>query len=334
MDTLSRRIRILQMIPRKSDGSITAPQIRRKLNSSGHFGEISARTIERDLQALSETFDIDHDDGARPYHWYWYGNEVVDIPAMGRDTALAFLLARDYLKPLLPRAALSSLRNHFQRAEQTLKDDSTSAAQWRKRVRIVPRYFHPLPATVPSAVLHAVDQALYEQRQLEVMYHSLERIRNGKPPRLHRLNPVMLAYRNTYSELLAYTDRRVGLNRFVLHRIRKARVLDSHVSRNPPWPVLEREIERRMAWPEDGRMIRLKAWIDAGDAYHVLDTPLHKDQELEHREDGIIVTASVRLTGALIWWILGMGAKMRIIEPPELREKIRDIIERMAEQYR
>ena len=129
MNTLAQRIRILQMIPTRSEGSITAPQIREKLNDSGHFGDLNAHTIERDLQKLSEDFEIEHDDETRPYHWYWYGNNVVDIPSMGRDTALAFLLAGDYLKPLLPKAGLSSLRHHFQCAEGTLKDNSTSAAQ-------------------------------------------------------------------------------------------------------------------------------------------------------------------------------------------------------------
>ncbi|WP_419617250.1 hypothetical protein, partial [Thiolapillus sp.] len=60
---------------------------------------------------------------------------------------------------------------------------AASAAQWKKRVRIIPRYYHPLPASVSKPVLDAVDNALYSQRKLEIEYRSLERIRNNEPAR-------------------------------------------------------------------------------------------------------------------------------------------------------
>lgn len=334
-ETLARRIRILQMIPRKGEGTITAPQILEKLYRLEVFDKgVTLRTIQRDLQALSLRFQIECDDGSKPHQWYWWGNEVVDIPAMGHDTALAFLLARDYLKPLLPRSALASLGSHFKRAEETLASGRTSAGRWKQKVRVIPRYFHPRPAKVPRPILQAVDQALYEERQLRIRYHSLERIRNGEPAKDYTLNPVMLAYRNSYTELLALSDHRPGaLLRFALHRMKSARVLDNHRSRNPKRDWVEAEIDKRMAWPEDGNEITLRAWVAHSDAHHVLDTPLADGQETEMAEDGVIITARLPLTSALIWWILGMGAKIRVLQPPALQEKIRDIVRDMNRLY-
>ena len=127
MDAITRRIRLLQMIPRKEDGYITIPQMRQRLTTRFEIEKLERRTLERDMIILSHQFNIECDDSCRPFRWYWFGKELVDIPAMGRDTALAFLLVKDYLTPILPRAALSSLSQHFNRAANTLKDGKTQA---------------------------------------------------------------------------------------------------------------------------------------------------------------------------------------------------------------
>jgi len=67
---------------------------------------------------------------------------------------------------------------------------------------------------------------------------------------------------------------------------------------------------------------------------NVEETPLSKYQTIEESEDGsIIVVANIRETADLTTWILGLGARIKVLEPESLQEKIAGIVQGMAEYY-
>ena len=97
-DPINRRLRILQMMPRKGEGEITVSEFRTKFRSEYGIEE-EKRNIERDLNALqgfNETgFPIDYRESGKTKKWFWYGGERIGIPKMGRHTALTFHLAKE-----------------------------------------------------------------------------------------------------------------------------------------------------------------------------------------------------------------------------------------------
>ena len=72
--------------------------------------------------------------------------------------------------------------------------------------------------------------------------------------------------------------------------------------------------------------------MDASLAYHLGEAALSEDQVIAADEkNGYRVTATVRQSARLRWWILGMGASVEVVQPQSLR----DIVETdVAEAHR
>jgi len=98
-------------------------------------------------------------------------------------------------------------------------------------------------------------------------------------------------------------------------------------------------IERylRNAWhiiPEEGADQQVVVRFSPMVAQNVAEVNWHKTQEVVHNEDGSIdYRVTVSGLGEIMWWILGYGDQAVVLEPPELRERIRWRIGRMMENY-
>ncbi len=101
-DTILRQWTLLRLIPREP-GAIGTAALRSKLQDAGFA--VDVRTIQRDLEKLSLPFPLTCDLQGKAKQWYWSKEgRVLDIPGIDPPTALAFLLAKAYLTPLLPRS--------------------------------------------------------------------------------------------------------------------------------------------------------------------------------------------------------------------------------------
>ena len=70
-------------------------------------------------------------------------------------------------------------------------------------------------------------------------------------------------------------------------------------------------------------MINFKAKFARAAAAHLYETPLSEDQVIEEMEGGyVIITATVRDTAQLDWWLSGFGSMVEVQEPPELRRRM------------
>ena len=62
---------------------------------------------------------------------------------------------------------------------------------------------------------------------------------------------------------------------------------------------------------------------------------MSRNQEAEEREGGVLeVMATVPETAQLVWWILGFGEYVEVLEPTSLRDDMRRSAETMALRYR
>jgi predicted DNA-binding transcriptional regulator YafY len=72
-----------------------------------------------------------------------------------------------------------------------------------------------------------------------------------------------------------------------------------------------------------GPPIQLKAKFLRAAAAHLVETPLSDDQVIESLDaDHVCVTATVRDTAQLDWWLLGFGSGVLVLAPPALTVRI------------
>ena len=74
--------------------------------------------------------------------------------------------------------------------------------------------------------------------------------------------------------------------------------------------------------------------FDASFAETIADTAWHRTQRIEHLDDGgIVFRCTVDGLDEIVWWVLSMGSACRVIEPPELRERVREQASSVAAMY-
>ena len=74
--------------------------------------------------------------------------------------------------------------------------------------------------------------------------------------------------------------------------------------------------------------------FDADFAETIADTNWHKTQQIEYLQDGSLqFTCTVDGLDEIVWWVLSMGPHCKVLQPPALAQKIKDLATGILEQY-
>ena len=124
------------------------------------------------------------------------------------------------------------------------------------------------------------------------------------------------------------------LRTFALERVEQLSLLDEHF---PEIPSAEGDAD---AFPDSlgvhsGPTERIELVFDRAAAPYVRSREWHRSQRLDDLPDGAVrVTLDVCIDPALVAWILGFGASVRVVTPAPLVRRIADELERARAHYR
>lgn len=326
-NTLARQWDMLKLLPARGPG-LTAREIAERLAGEGY--EVSKRTVERDLLALSGIFPITCNDKSAPFGWHFAPGSRLDLSALTISEALTLKLVEQYLTPLLPSTMLSSLAVHFEHAERLLDAmaEANPAARWTEKIRSVMPSQPFVSPDIDSEVLAALQDALLHDRQIEVTY----RKPGVESPITLALHPLALLQRGPVTYLAAtaftYTDVRL----YAMHRVQMVTELGLPAQR----PVnfdLEDYVRQGGANFGSGQQIRLRLRVHPDLATNLTEAPLAPDMTLVRGEDGIIAEVTLPDTWQLHWWLLSQAERVEVLEPAMLREKIRERLRAALAHY-
>ncbi len=326
-DAWLRQWLLLRNIPRHPR-RVDARGLMRTLAAEGV--EVSLRTIQRDVIALSRVFPLESDE-AKPQGWSWSRSaSQFDVPGMDPSTALAFCLARAHLDRVLPAGAVEQLRPWFDSAGRVLSTESTALADWARKIRVVA----PMPdRVVPEAspeVRDCVYDGLLLGRQIEVSYGAITR---DLEPRTYPVHPLGLVVRDQAVYLVCTVKTYDDARFLALHRIREARLLDKR-ARVPKDFDLDAMVERELGIRMGDGMIRLELRVRGLVRRQLEEAPLGKDQKIEGIDDTWVqVSATVRDTVLLRNWIRALGADAAVVLPVEMAEEMRRNAEEVGRIY-
>ncbi|MDX8411888.1 MAG: WYL domain-containing protein [Mariprofundaceae bacterium] len=327
-DTIYRQWLMLRMVPREPL-KIDTQTLKCRLSSEGY--EVTQRTIQRDLQALSLGFPLICDEDAKPFRWCWPRDaRLMDVPALSPDQALVFHFVHRYMDQALPGRVLDDLKPYFNCAEHVLDDaPGKGVPEWRKRLRVLPRGPRLKSPDVSDEIRHAVQEALMFGRKLQVEYSP----RWQEPTRQYEINPLGLVLKDGVLYLVCSIRDYPDIRLLVLHRMLKAQTLDKPASTPDGFDLDDHIASGELAFRE-GQMIQLKLRVSPGVAYHLIERPLADDQTITNAEnDWKLIEATVLDTSELRWWLLGFGDQIEVIAPGPLREMFQQIASSMHSRY-
>jgi predicted DNA-binding transcriptional regulator YafY len=328
-DTLLRQITLLQLIPRMP-GKMATTTLCEKLHNRGYT--VNIRTVQRDLTRLSTILPLICHEEELPYRWSFEEKAHIDLPALDTPSALTLYLAETHLRGLLPQSVADQLNPQFHAARVHLEQlEHNGIAHWAKIVRALPNGKALLPAAISNQVWRSVTEALLEQRQLKITYHS----RKQGEVREYLLHPAGLVSRYSISYLVAVVDGYSNLRQFALHRILQAERLEA-----PAQPAAGFDIDRYIqegafASRQCERNTQLVADIHPQIAWLLRETPLSTEQTITTlpNSNWERLEATVPLDNETLWWIYGLNENIRVHAPEEWVKEIRETLGKMVGMY-
>lgn len=307
LDTALLMLELLRRIPRGR--KITTSELHQQLKGAGF--ERDLRTIQRQLEILSEHFDIERDERSKPYGYRWLERaQGLALPQLTPQESLLLQLAEEHLKNLLPARLMRSMEGFFTQARRNLGDGPNARLEreWPRKVRVVATSQPLLAPTIASGVLEAVSEALYANHWLDLDYRNAARQR-----RQARVMPLGLAQQGPRLYLVCRFEGFDNERSLALHRIGKAEVSTMAFERPRGFDLQKYDADGRFGFGE-GRRIRLQFGIEHDAGFHLLETPLSKDQQVQDRGDGWLeITATVVDSAMLDWWLRGFGDAVRSV---------------------
>ena len=303
LETLKLSHELLRRIPKGR--TVTATELRQQLSDAGF--ERDMRTIQRQLETLSEYFDLDRDDSSKPYRYCWkeYAKGL-SLPTLSTQESLLLMLAEQHLSSLLPAKLMKSMEGFFSQARSQLGDKGSTQheREWLKKVRVVSTSQPLLPPKIDPVVFDQVSNALYGNNWLEVDYKNAAGKRTAT-----RVMPLGLAQQGPRMYLVCRFDGYDNERSLALHRIVSARTMTLKFDRPKDFDLKQYDDDGRFGYG-NGERIRLSFRIEKQAGLHLLESPLSVDQQVVELEDCYEITATVVDSAMLEWWLRGFGDKL------------------------
>lgn len=300
LETIQLSHELLRRIPKGR--TITAPELHQQLADAGF--ERNMRTIQRQLEVLSEIYDIDRDDSTKPYRYCWKERaKGLSLPSLSAQESLLLTLAEQQLGSLLPVKLMKSMKGFFAQARSQLRGENATQREreWLEKVRVVSTSQPLLPPKINSTVFEQVSNALYGNYWLDVDYKNAAGKQNNA-----RVMPLGLAQQGPRMYLVCRFDGYDNERSLALHRMLSASVTPFTFERPKDFNLKQYDDDGRFGYG-DGKLIRLSFHIEKEAGFHLLESPLSEDQQVVELEDAYEITATIVDSAMLEWWLRGFG---------------------------
>jgi len=292
---------------------LTTHELQSLLHDAGHL--TTKRTIERDLVELSRLFPLQCNNKGMPYGWHWMPGKSAELPGITLGEALTLRLVEGSIRPLIPAFMLKTLEPRFNLARQKLEamSEENPSARWLDKVASVqPELTHIAPE-VKAELLDVLQQALLNDTQVSCHYYAAHK---GQRHSL-TLNPLGLIQRAHTTYLIATAEPYKDIRQFVVHRIEKARLLDSPCCKPEGFNLQAYVASGAIQFGADNK-IQFKAWVSEGLTRLLREAPIAHDMQLIKEGDGSLLTATINDSWELKWWILSHAGSIQVREPQQL----------------
>lgn len=315
LETVLLAVELLRRIPRGR--KVTAGELHKQLKDAGIDRDL--RTIQRQLEMLSEHFEIERDDRSKPYGYRWLEQaKALAVPNLTPQESLLLQLAEEHLKNLLPSRLMKSMEGFFSQAKRNLGPDSSARLEreWPGKVRVVATSQPLLPPKIVPGVFEIVSEALYSNRWLHLDYRNSAGKRNKV-----EVMPLGLVQQGPRLYLVCRYRGYDNERNLALHRILSAEMSTLTFDRPKEFDLKKYDDDGRFGFG-DGEKIRLTFRIERNAGIHLQESPLSSDQKVIELEGGNLeVTATVVDSAMLEWWLRGFDDAVSHVQRVPVRMK-------------
>lgn len=279
--------------------------------------EVTTRTVYRDIQALGES-GVPVVSAPGQGYWLMEGYFLPPV-SLNADEAVMLVLGGEVMAQSFDAQYRAAARSAGRKIEVVLSGAvQREVAYLRDNIRFINPDSQVL-ADVPG-MLAGVRRAILEQKSLHL--HYFKRAGGDRGELTERtVDPHGLVHLNGAWMLSAYCHLRGAMRVFKLERVRQLTVLPETFTRQAGFSLFELHDERYDAVVD--------LLFDHDVAQWVRERPVFYSGVYSDTPEGLRVTLNVKHPDETLFWILSWGAKVRVLSPESLRERLRRELEAM-----
>ncbi len=270
--------------------------------------EVSKRTIYRDMQALCEAgVPVVSEPGS--------GYSLVDgyfLPPLRftLEEAMLLLLGSDVMGHSFDAEYQAAAHNAGRKISGALPEDLRPQVEsLRERIQ-----FFQSGRGAGAEHLPIIRRAIVKQQTLRFHYHARSGGAGG-----HSLDrdadPYGLAFVSGHWYMVAHCHLRGDIRNFRLDRIERPSLLPRLFARPADFEVAQ--VSR------SERDVVVRVLFDANVARWVREDRLFYIESAQETDSGLLVTLRVRHESDVLQWLLGWGARVRVLAPESLAQRLR-----------
>jgi predicted DNA-binding transcriptional regulator YafY len=276
---------------------------------------VSTRTIFRDLKGMQEAgVPIYYDNGYRLMEEW-----SISPLHFTSDELIALVTALNFVRRAGPLRSRQSVVPLVDKLMAALPNNQRETAGQLDRALVI----DPLPSRgmEDEQVIRSLEQAAGDRRKVAIRYAAFS---HGGEESERVVRPYGLTYRGTALYLIGFCELRGGIRTFRVGRIRAIRPLGEHFRMPADFDLDHFLLD---LWGiTDGPEMNVQLRFDPLVAPLARETEWHHSQQVDTQADGsAVVTMTTRGRAELARWLAGYGGHVLVLNPPELREAVREI---------
>ncbi|MFH1374129.1 MAG: YafY family protein [bacterium] len=161
-----------------------------------------------------------------------------------------------------------------------------------------------------------IEQAITEWRCLELEYDSIQ---SGVTTRI--VEPYFIVFRGRAFYFVAHCRSRREMRTFRVDRVLNVKILDEHFDKRDD---ISPETYFEGSWElYSGEPVKVEVRFRGSSARVIQSETHHTDESVERlSDDEVLYSVTTRGIEEIQRWLLGFGADVEVISPPELRENL------------
>jgi proteasome accessory factor B len=279
--------------------------------------EVSQKSVYRDLEFMRDRLELPLQYDI-PRKGYFYTGEVSSFPTLQitEGELFALLVAEKALQQYRGTTFERPLMSAFKKMAASLPDTvSLNLSDWEGTISFRTRA-EPI---LDLEIFDALAKAAAQRQQLQLTY----RKPGQRETELRVVDPYHLANINGEWFLFAWCHLRNDIRTFVPARIHEVKLMGKTFARPQKFSLEKRLRDSFGVHSAQGSFDVVILFNEmVGD--YIREKKWHDSQELKERKDGgLELRMKLSSLVEVERWVLGWGGNARVLEPPELAEKVR-----------
>ena len=288
--------------------------------------EVSAKTIQRDLDYMRYQLDAPIDYSAK-HRGYYYTEPNYQLPAISvkESDLFAIYLAEKLLTQYEGTPLYDSLRSVFRKIEESLPAKTTvDLGHDHARFTVFP----PSNTLIRPGIWEKVAEAIRLSRRIRVVYRT-----PGNEPAVRDLDPYHGVRFEGDWYVVAHCHRRNDIRTFSLARMESVELLPTDF-RIPATFDFTRLSGSHFGvhWSDNEYQVKIR--FDREVAGYIRERRWHPTQQIDENPDGsVVLSLTVNHLLELKRWVLSWGEMAKVLAPPDFVEDIHECTVEMNKLY-